>query len=59
MCRPIAVEYRHLAVHEDNIRLWVSCAGSFQQIVESFLAIPHRTHREPELFDCLKSDLLV
>ena len=59
MGRSIAVEDRHLAVHEDDIRFWVSRAGSFQQIVESFLAIPHRTYGESELFDCLESDLLV
>lgn len=55
----ITVEDWHLAVHEDNIRFWVSYARSFQQIVESFLAIPHRTHGKPEFSDCLQSDLLV
>lgn len=59
MGRSIAVEDRHLAVHKDDIRFWVSRAGSFQQIVESFLAIPHSVHREAELFNCLESDLLV
>lgn len=59
MGRSIAVEDRHLAVHEDDIRFWAGRAGSFQQVVESFLAIPHRTHGEPELLDRLKSDLLV
>ena len=29
----IAVEDRHLAIHEDDIRSWVSHAGSFQQVV--------------------------
>lgn len=55
----IAVQDRHLAVHEDDIRFWVSRAGSFQQIVESFLAVPYRTRRESELPDRLESDLLV
>ena len=59
MGRPIAVEDRHLAVHEDDVRLWANRAGSFQQIVESFPAVPHRIHGESELLDCLKSDLLV
>lgn len=55
----ITVEDRHLAVHEDDIRFRVSRARRFQQIVESFLAIPHRIHGEPEFSDCLESDLLV
>lgn len=59
MGRSIAVEDRHLAVHEDDIWFGVSGAGSFQQIVESFFAIPYRIHREPDLFDCLESNLLV
>lgn len=59
MSRSIAVEDRHLAVHEDYIRFWAGRAGSFQQIVESFLAIPHRSRGEPELLDRLKSDLLI
>ena len=59
MGRSIAVEDRHLAVHEDDIWFWVSRAGSFQQIVESFLAIPYRIHGESEFSDCLESDLLV
>ena len=59
MGRSIAVQYRHLAVHEDDIWFWVSRAGSFQQIVESFLAIPYRTRGESELPDRLESDLLV
>lgn len=59
MGRSIAVEDRHLAVHEDYIRFWAGRAGSFQQIVESFLAIPHRTHGEPKFLDRLESDLLV
>lgn len=59
MGRSIAVEDRHLAVHEDDIRFWVSRAGSFQQIVECFLAIPYRIHRKSELSNCLESDLLV
>lgn len=59
MGRSIAVKDRHLAVHEDDIRFWVSCAGSFQQIVESFLAIPHGIRGESEFSNCLESDLLV
>ena len=55
----ITVEDGHLAVHEDDIRFWVSRAKIFQQIVKSFLAIPHRIHRKSEFFDYLKSDLLV
>ena len=55
----IAVEDRHLTIHEDDIRSWVSRAGSFQQVVQGFLAIPHRIHRESEFSNCLESDLLV
>lgn len=55
----IAVQDRHLAVHEDDIRFWVSRAGSFQQIVESFLTVPYRTRGESELPDRPESDLLV
>ena len=29
----IAIEDRHLAIHEDNVRFRVSRAGSFQQVV--------------------------
>lgn len=59
MGRSITVEDRHLAVHEDDIRFWMGRARLFQQIVKSFLAIPHRSHGESKLLDCLKSDLLV
>ena len=59
MRRSITVEDRHLAVHEDDIRSWTSRAWSFQQIVESFLAIPYRTHGESKLLDCLESYLLI
>lgn len=59
MGRSIAVEDRHLAVHEDDIRFRAGRAGSFQQVVKGFLAIPHRTRGESELLDRLKSDLLV
>ena len=55
----ITVEDRHLAVHKDDIRFWVSRARIFQQIVKSFLAVPHRIHGKSKLFDYLKSDLLV
>ena len=55
----ITVEDRHLAVHEDDIRFWVRRARLFQQIVKSFLAIPHRIHGKSKLLNCLKSDLLV
>lgn len=55
----IAIQDGHLAVHENNIGFWVSRAGSFQQIIESFLAIPHCIHGEPEFADCFESDLLV
>lgn len=59
MGRSVAVEDRHLAVHENDIRFWVSRAGRFQQIVESFPAIPYSIYREPKLPDCFESDLLV
>ena len=59
MGRSIAIEDGHLAVHEDDIWFWMSRAGSFQQIVESFLAVPYRIYRESKFSDCLKSDLLV
>lgn len=59
MGRSIAIEDGHLAVHEDDIRFRVSHARSFQQIVESFLAIPHSVHGESKFPDCLESDLLV
>lgn len=55
----IAVEDRHLAVHEDDIRFWVSRAGSFQQIVEGLLAIPHSSHGESKFSDRFESDLLI
>ncbi len=55
----IAIEDRHLTVHENDVRFWVRRAGSFQQVVEGFLAIPHGIHGESELSDCLKSDLLI
>ena len=55
----ITVEDRHLAIHEDDIRFWVSRAGIFQQIVKSFLAVPHRIHGKSKLSDYFKSNLLV
>ena len=55
----ITVEDGHLAVHEDDIRFGVSRARIFQQIVKSFLAIPHRVYGKSKLSDYLKSDLLV
>ena len=55
----ITIEDGHLAVHEDDIRFWMSRARIFQQIVKSFFAIPHRVHRKSKLSDYLKSDLLV
>lgn len=59
MGRPITVEDRHLAVHEDDIRFWVSSTIIFQQIIKRFLPIPHRIHGKSKFLDCLKSDLLV
>jgi hypothetical protein len=57
MCKDSQLPYLH--IHQDNIRTWVRRAELLHQILQCFLAVPHRTDREVKLFNCLERDLLV
>ena len=59
MRRSIAIKYRHLDIHEDDI--WFRMIGRWrhEKVIKRFFPVPYRIDREPEFLDCFQSDLLV
>ena len=59
MSGSIAIEDRHLDVHKYYVRFGMYIGFRFEEIVQSFFAIPYRIDREAKLLDGLQSDLLI
>ena len=55
----VAVQDRHLNVHEYDIGFWSRCRWREEEVVKGFPTIPNGRNREAELTDGFDSDLLI
>lgn len=56
MSGPITIKYRHLTVHEYDMRHWLR---RIKQIIQSLSTVPNRRYLKAKLLDGLDGNLLV
>ena len=59
MGRTVAVEYRHLNVHQDDIGLGFASGRGCNEVIESLPTVPNGGNRETILLDGFESNLLI
>ena len=59
MSRSIAIEDRHLNVHENNVGFRMRIRFGFEEVVKGFSTVPYRVDREAKFLNSLQSDLLI